>query len=81
MENKSKTLTLTIIIVIALLLIAYLWYSTLPKNVAPSKVVVVPADLLDNEQAINLKKAPTFGNLPVSVSGAERSKPDPFAGI
>ncbi|MCX6811547.1 MAG: hypothetical protein NT039_02550 [Candidatus Berkelbacteria bacterium] len=81
MESKSKTTTLIIVIVIALLLIGYLWYITMPRNVPGSTVVAVPADLLDNEDAKAIEKAPVFGNIPVTVTGQEKSRPDPFAEI
>ena len=81
MEIKAKTSTWMVIIILAVLLIGYLWYTTMPKNVPASKVVVVPADFLTNDEANNIKKAPSFGNLPVTVSGAEKSRPDPFAGF
>lgn len=81
MESKSKTVTLTIVIVIAVLLIVYLWYITLPRTVPSSVVVAVPADLLDNEDAKTIEKAPIFGNIPVTVTDSEKSRPDPFAGV
>lgn len=81
MESKSKSTTLAIVMVIALLLIGYLWYMTLPRSVPASTVIAVPADLLNNEEAQTIEKAPAYGNIPVTVSGAEKSRPDPFAGV
>ncbi|MCJ7497454.1 MAG: hypothetical protein MUO78_04900 [candidate division Zixibacteria bacterium] len=81
MQSNSKTTTLVIVIVIALLLIGYLWYITMPRNVPSSTVIAVPADLLDNEDAKTIEKAPTYGNVPVTVTAAEKGRPDPFAGV
>jgi len=81
MPANSKSTTLIVIIVIALLLIGYLWYITLPSKVPASTVVAVPADLLDNQDAKIIEKAPIFGNVPVTVTAAEKGRPDPFAGV
>lgn len=81
MESKSKSATLIIIIVIVFLMAGYLWYLTIPRNAPPSKVVIVPADLLDNDQAKEIKKSPIFGNVPVTVSAQEKGRPDPFANL
>lgn len=81
MQSNSKTTTLIIVIIIALLLIGYLWYMTIPQNVPASNVIAVPADLLDNEDAKTIEKAPTYGSIPVAVSSAEKGRPDPFAGV
>ena len=81
-EGRTKTVTWVLIIIIALVLIAYLWYLTIPSSVPESDVVVVSSTLLeDSEEASQIADSPVYGNIPVTVSQGERGKPDPFAAI
>lgn len=81
MDIKNKNTTIIVMIVLGLMMIGFLWYSTMPKDLPKSEVVVVPADILNQEGTTTIEKRPIFGNVPVSVNSEEKSREDPFANL
>lgn len=79
MDTRSKTLTWTLIVIVVLIVIGFLYFQTLPKKKATSDVIVVPSDILDESTVDTIASRPSFGAIPVTVSGDEAGRQDPFA--